>query len=85
MKNPSLARQMIEENLGHRAAGAVEAMSISLGRGFTTIRDLGTEAASTSACGMPPARASSPGRGCWSQGPPSGRLAAIRYLASATA
>jgi imidazolonepropionase-like amidohydrolase len=38
-----LARQMVEENPGHRAASAVQAMSISLRHGFTTIRDLGTE------------------------------------------
>jgi imidazolonepropionase-like amidohydrolase len=40
-----LARQMIEENPGHRAAAAVQAMSIGLAHGFTTIRDLGTEGA----------------------------------------
>jgi imidazolonepropionase-like amidohydrolase len=40
-----LARQMIEENPGHRAASAVQAMSIALAHGFTTIRDLGTEGA----------------------------------------
>jgi imidazolonepropionase-like amidohydrolase len=40
-----LARQMVEENPGHRAASAVQAMSISLRNGFTTIRDLGTEGA----------------------------------------
>ena len=40
-----LARQMIEENPGHRAAAAVQAMSIALAHGFTTIRDLGTEGA----------------------------------------
>ncbi|MEP7024629.1 MAG: amidohydrolase family protein [Actinomycetota bacterium] len=40
-----LARQMVEENLGHRAASAVQAMSIALRNGFTTIRDLGTEGA----------------------------------------
>jgi imidazolonepropionase-like amidohydrolase len=40
-----LARQMIEENPGHRAASAVQAMSIALEHGFTTIRDLGTEGA----------------------------------------
>jgi imidazolonepropionase-like amidohydrolase len=40
-----LARQMIEQNPGHRAASAVQAMSIALARGFTTIRDLGTEGA----------------------------------------
>jgi imidazolonepropionase-like amidohydrolase len=40
-----LARQMVEENPGHRAASAVQAMSISLRNGFTAIRDLGTEGA----------------------------------------
>ena len=40
-----LARQMIEENPGHRAASAVQAMAIALSHGFTTIRDLGTEGA----------------------------------------
>lgn len=40
-----LARQMIEENPGHRAASALQAMSIALAHGFTTIRDLGTEGA----------------------------------------
>jgi imidazolonepropionase-like amidohydrolase len=40
-----LARQMVEENLGHRAASAVQAMAISVRNGFTTIRDLGTEGA----------------------------------------
>jgi imidazolonepropionase-like amidohydrolase len=40
-----LARQMIEENPGHRAASAVQAMAIALRHGFTTIRDLGTEGA----------------------------------------
>src|ERR1700677_1655331 len=40
-----LARQMIEENPGHRAASAVQAMSIALAHGFTTVRDLGTEGA----------------------------------------
>ena len=40
-----LARQMVEENPGHRAASAVQAMSIALRHGFTTIRDLGTEGA----------------------------------------
>jgi imidazolonepropionase-like amidohydrolase len=40
-----LARQMVEENPGHRAASAVQAMSIALSHGFTTIRDLGTEGA----------------------------------------
>src|SRR6476660_9805026 len=38
-----LARQMIEENSGHRAASALQAMSIAIRHGFTTIRDLGTE------------------------------------------
>jgi imidazolonepropionase-like amidohydrolase len=40
-----LARQMVEENPGHRAASAVQAMSIAVRHGFTTIRDLGTEGA----------------------------------------
>ena len=40
-----LAQQMVEENPGHRAASAVQAMSIALRHGFTTIRDLGTEGA----------------------------------------
>ena len=40
-----LARQMVEENPGHRAASALQAMSIAIGHGFTTIRDLGTEGA----------------------------------------
>jgi len=40
-----LARQVVEENPGHRAASAVQAMSIAIGHGFTTIRDLGTEGA----------------------------------------
>jgi imidazolonepropionase-like amidohydrolase len=40
-----LARAMVEENLGHRAASAIQAMSISLRNGFTTIRDLGSEGA----------------------------------------
>jgi imidazolonepropionase-like amidohydrolase len=40
-----LARQMVEENPGHRAASALQAMAISLRNGFTTIRDLGTEGA----------------------------------------
>jgi imidazolonepropionase-like amidohydrolase len=40
-----LARQMVEENPGHKAASAVQAMAISLRHGFTTIRDLGTEGA----------------------------------------
>jgi imidazolonepropionase-like amidohydrolase len=41
----ALARQMIEENPGLRAASAVQAMSIAVRNGFTTIRDLGTEGA----------------------------------------
>jgi imidazolonepropionase-like amidohydrolase len=40
-----LARQMVEENYGHKAASAVQAMAISVRHGFTTIRDLGTEGA----------------------------------------
>ena len=40
-----LARQMVEENPGHRAASALQAMSVALTHGFTTIRDLGTEGA----------------------------------------
>jgi imidazolonepropionase-like amidohydrolase len=40
-----LARQMVEENPGHQAASAVQAMAIALRHGFTTIRDLGTEGA----------------------------------------
>ena len=40
-----LARQLIEQNPGHRAACAVQAMSIAVSHGFTTIRDLGTEGA----------------------------------------
>ena len=40
-----LARQMVEENFGYRAACAVQAMSIAVTHGFTTIRDLGTEGA----------------------------------------
>ncbi|MGN6794918.1 MAG: amidohydrolase family protein [Streptosporangiaceae bacterium] len=40
-----LARQMVEENPGHRAASAIQAMSIAIRHGFTTIRDLGTEGA----------------------------------------
>ena len=40
-----LARQMVEENPGHRAASALQAMSIAVRHGFTTIRDLGTEGA----------------------------------------
>ncbi len=37
-----LARQMVEEN-GHRAASAVQAMSISVRHGFTAIHDLAPE------------------------------------------
>ncbi|MCL1898606.1 MAG: amidohydrolase family protein [Micrococcales bacterium] len=40
-----LARQMVEENLGHRVACAIQAMSLALRHGFTTMRDLGTEGA----------------------------------------
>ena len=40
-----LARQMVEENPGHRAASALQAMSIAVSHGFTTIRDLGSEGA----------------------------------------
>src|SRR6185437_9898424 len=40
-----LARQMVEENPGHRAASAIQAMAIAIRHGFTTIRDLGTEGA----------------------------------------
>jgi imidazolonepropionase-like amidohydrolase len=40
-----LARQMVEENYGHKAASAVQAMAVSVRNGFTTIRDLGTEGA----------------------------------------
>jgi imidazolonepropionase-like amidohydrolase len=40
-----LARQLIEQEHGYRAACAVQAMSIALRHGFTTIRDLGTEGA----------------------------------------
>ena len=47
-----LARQMVEENPGHRAASAIQAMSIALSHGFTTIRDLGTEGAGYSDVGL---------------------------------
>ncbi|HEX5294387.1 MAG TPA: amidohydrolase family protein [Streptosporangiaceae bacterium] len=47
-----LARQMVEENPGHRIASAVQAMSISLRHGFTTIRDLGTEGAGYADIGL---------------------------------
>jgi imidazolonepropionase-like amidohydrolase len=36
---------MVEENPGQRVASAVQAMSIAVRNGFTTIRDLGTEGA----------------------------------------
>jgi imidazolonepropionase-like amidohydrolase len=41
----ALARHMVEENPGQRVASAVQAMSIAVRNGFTTIRDLGTEGA----------------------------------------
>ncbi|HEY3976915.1 MAG TPA: amidohydrolase family protein [Streptosporangiaceae bacterium] len=47
-----LARQMVEENPGHRIASAVQAMSISLRHGFTTIRDLGSEGAGYADVGL---------------------------------
>jgi imidazolonepropionase-like amidohydrolase len=47
-----LARQMVEENPGHRAASAVQAMSIALRNGFTTIRDLGSEGAGYADVGL---------------------------------
>src|SRR5580692_4821181 len=47
-----LARQMVEENLGHRAASAVQAMAIALRHGFTTIRDLGSEGAGYADVGL---------------------------------
>src|SRR5580692_977122 len=47
-----LARQMVEENPGHRAASAVQAMSIALRHGFTTIRDLGSEGAGYADVGL---------------------------------
>ena len=47
-----LARQLIEENPGRRIAGAVQAMSIALRHGFTTIRDLGTEGAGYADVGL---------------------------------
>jgi len=47
-----LARQMVEENPGHRAASAVQAMAISLRHGFTTIRDLGSEGAGYADVGL---------------------------------
>ena len=78
---------MVEENPGHRAASALQAMSIAIRHGFTTIRDLGTEAPaiSMSAHAMRHGRERCPARGCWSRGPPSGRLAAIRLLDCNTA
>lgn len=45
MDSHALAVQLLEENGGHRVACAVRAMGITLARGFTTIRDLGTEGA----------------------------------------
>jgi imidazolonepropionase-like amidohydrolase len=47
-----LARQMVEENPGHRAASAIQAMAISLRNGFTTIRDLGSEGAGYTDVGL---------------------------------
>jgi imidazolonepropionase-like amidohydrolase len=47
-----LARQMVEENPGHKAASALQAMAISLRHGFTTIRDLGTEGAGYADVGL---------------------------------
>jgi len=47
-----LARQMVEENPGHRAASAVQAMTIALRNGFTTIRDLGSEGAGYADAGL---------------------------------
>ena len=47
-----LARQMVEENPGHRAASAIQAMAISLRNGFTTIRDLGSEGAGYADVGL---------------------------------
>ena len=60
-----LARQMVEENPGHRIASAVQAMSISLQHGFTTIRISARRAPATptSACVTPRGRASCPARG----------------------
>ena len=45
MDRYELAVQMLEENPGHRIACAVRALRIALDRGFTTIRDVGTEGA----------------------------------------
>jgi imidazolonepropionase-like amidohydrolase len=47
-----LARQMVEENPGHRAASAIQAMAIALRNGFTTIRDLGSEGAGYADVGL---------------------------------
>ena len=47
-----LARQMVEENPGHRAASAIQAMTIALRNGFTTIRDLGSEGAGYADVGL---------------------------------
>jgi imidazolonepropionase-like amidohydrolase len=47
-----LARQMVEENPGHRAASALQAMSIAVRHGFTTIRDLGSEGAGYADAGL---------------------------------
>jgi imidazolonepropionase-like amidohydrolase len=47
-----LARQMVEENPGHRAASAIQAMAIALRHGFTTIRDLGSEGAGYADVGL---------------------------------
>lgn len=47
-----LARQMVEENPGHRAASAIQAMTIALRNGFTTIRDLGSEGAGYADAGL---------------------------------
>jgi imidazolonepropionase-like amidohydrolase len=47
-----LARQMVEENPGHRAASALQAMSIAVRHGFTTIRDLGSEGAGYADVGL---------------------------------
>jgi imidazolonepropionase-like amidohydrolase len=47
-----LARQMVEENPGHRMASAVQAMTVSVRNGFTTIRDLGSEGAGYADLGL---------------------------------
>jgi imidazolonepropionase-like amidohydrolase len=82
-----LARQMVEENPGHKAASALQAMSISLRHGFTTIRDLGTEGAGYFDVGLRDAAREGmvPGPRMLVAGPPSGRSAAIRWLACLTA